>query len=242
MRNDEDNHGLMASIRLVTRKERGIAVRVFLSLAGTCVLIALALLAAYLLALARSDYDAQRGYYYFRVRDADLAITFAAASAAWLALLWWTWRGQTRYDSMIGPVVWTCVTAGAAITLGVAIDVFVRREEEFLIGATILMAVAMTFVIWMRYVNAMMKGKPVLGHDRQVNVTCPQCGYSLVGLNALRCPECGASFTIDELIRAQGYRGGETTPAASPRIDRDPVIRPPVIAAPAMEAHDPATQ
>jgi hypothetical protein len=28
---------------------------------------------------------------------------------------------------------------------------------------------------------------------------CPGCGYSLIGLPSLRCPECGRAFTLEEL-------------------------------------------
>lgn len=35
------------------------------------------------------------------------------------------------------------------------------------------------------------------------NVACPICGYNLTGLSAAQCPECGAKFTLDELLAAQ---------------------------------------
>ena len=53
----------------------------------------------------------------------------------------------------------------------------------------------------------LLRGKSVVGPDNQVRVHCPSCGYSLIGLRNLRCPECGTEFTIDELIRSQGYSG-----------------------------------
>lgn len=34
-------------------------------------------------------------------------------------------------------------------------------------------------------------------------VTCPRCGYNMTGLGQAACPECGASFTLDELIDSQ---------------------------------------
>jgi hypothetical protein len=37
-------------------------------------------------------------------------------------------------------------------------------------------------------------------------VVCPTCGYNLSGLREARCPECGASFTLDELAASQPQR------------------------------------
>ena len=31
---------------------------------------------------------------------------------------------------------------------------------------------------------------------------CPKCGYNLTGLRETRCPECGATYTVDELVGA----------------------------------------
>lgn len=28
---------------------------------------------------------------------------------------------------------------------------------------------------------------------------CPDCGYNMAGLSATKCPECGSTFTIDQL-------------------------------------------
>ncbi|HEX8322928.1 MAG TPA: hypothetical protein VF595_03350 [Tepidisphaeraceae bacterium] len=32
---------------------------------------------------------------------------------------------------------------------------------------------------------------------------CPLCGYNLAGLTEARCPECGASFTLEQLVLAR---------------------------------------
>src|SRR2546427_576734 len=37
-------------------------------------------------------------------------------------------------------------------------------------------------------------------------VVCPFCGYNLSGLREARCPECGASFTLDALAASQPQR------------------------------------
>ena len=31
---------------------------------------------------------------------------------------------------------------------------------------------------------------------------CPSCGYNLAGLRESKCPECGASYTLDQLLAA----------------------------------------
>ena len=42
-------------------------------------------------------------------------------------------------------------------------------------------------------------------------VACPLCGYNLAGLTAARCPECGADFTLEQLVLARPRAG--TQPA-----------------------------
>ncbi|MCH7546647.1 MAG: hypothetical protein IID30_09640 [Planctomycetes bacterium] len=34
-------------------------------------------------------------------------------------------------------------------------------------------------------------------------IACPNCGYNMTGLRATMCPECGTTYTIDELLAAQ---------------------------------------
>ena len=42
-------------------------------------------------------------------------------------------------------------------------------------------------------------------------VACPLCGYDLSGLKEARCPECGSSFTLDQIFLARPRTG--TQPA-----------------------------
>ncbi len=37
-------------------------------------------------------------------------------------------------------------------------------------------------------------------------LVCPACGYNLTGLNQATCPECGAGYSIDELLALQPGR------------------------------------
>ena len=40
-------------------------------------------------------------------------------------------------------------------------------------------------------------------------VVCPICGYNLAGLRSAICPECGGSFTLDQLAAAQPRANAE---------------------------------
>lgn len=43
-------------------------------------------------------------------------------------------------------------------------------------------------------------------------VACPICSYNLTGMREARCPECGATFTLDELLTAQLGETRESLP------------------------------
>ena len=72
-------------------------------------------------------------------------------------------------------------------------------------AALCLVAGAVTLLFWLPTAQRLRLGRPVVNSENLVNVTCPHCGYSLIGLRDLRCPECGTQFSIDELIRRQNY-------------------------------------
>lgn len=87
-----------------------------------------------------------------------------------------------------------------------------------------LCSVAIVMFLWLSTLHRLFKRRPVLDRDNHVDVRCPTCDYSLVGLRDLRCPECGTRFTIDELIRAQHYsssasRAATVTPSSESPAD-----------------------
>ena len=40
-------------------------------------------------------------------------------------------------------------------------------------------------------------------------IACPLCGYNLAGLKEARCPECGASFTLEQIVLARPRTGAQ---------------------------------
>lgn len=203
---DETTHeGLFPLFKRITRGEPGIASRVFLSLILGCILVAIACGGSWIFALLNPITNARTGGTYFRVSDANLTASFSICGLIWTILLHWIWRGNYARVSVVRPLISTVIVIIGVTLACVALDELVRREEEFLMTAVCFIGGAIGLLIWMRFVERWLKGKAVVTDDNQINVACPQCGYSLVGLYDLRCPECGSSFTIDGLIRAQGY-------------------------------------
>ena len=64
--------------------------------------------------------------------------------------------------------------------------------------------------------------------EGRINLNCPDCGYVMVGLSESRCPECGARFTLDELVRRQDYHLLRSVDRATrpPPIETHEAIRP----------------
>jgi hypothetical protein len=133
-------------------------------------------------------------------------VSLLAAVAIWSLV----WRRRDRRPGprdtrgVLKPLLLSILVAG--LTLAAAFGVRAARldEAQLLILAALLVGVAGVLAIWLP-LAIRIHTSAIVGPEDIVNVRCPQCGYSLVGLTELRCPECGTRFTIDELIRAQGY-------------------------------------
>lgn len=180
-----------------------VVARVVISLSSACVLCAAALVSIWVLENVYALYG-ERWW---------LMSFFAAAVAegAVLVRIWKPARPTTCSSTVARPLALTIITATATIIGCALAEVFVRRDDELVMGAVGLLGGAGILMIWLPALNRLMVGRRVVDDVNTVNVFCPACGYSLVGLRDLRCPECGASFTIDELIRSQNYTGVKST-------------------------------
>jgi len=172
-------------------------VRLGLSLVLALLLLAAAVLAAWLWAL-------QSGSRY--VRDEWIGLSLAAGGIAWLWLLFYIWRPMQKARGLLVPILFTVGTALAAGCVLFLIDEMSNGpDEEGLMTAVFFAACTIVVLVWVVAFERLHTPRKVLGPDGIVQVNCPQCGYSLVGQRELRCSECGLTFTIDEIIRAQGY-------------------------------------
>jgi len=162
-----------------------------------------------------------------RMSDGMIAIGVGLGAAAWciaLGLLWSTYgRAWKALKTIFGVVgVW-------AVSVPVAIMVDeLPANGDFFIGAIVALALGTTVLLIATLPYRRGGGKALVGRDGVVDVLCPECGYSLVGISQCLCPECGTIFTIDELIRRQHYRTERPQlPPASTRPSPPAAVEPP---------------
>lgn len=63
--------------------------------------------------------------------------------------------------------------------------------------------VLMTVLVWRETAAERVARLAAVGASE---IVCPMCGYHLTGLREARCPECGASFTLEQLLSVQPTR------------------------------------
>jgi len=140
------------------------------------------------------------------------------AVLASIFLLAWIWRSRAESTHLGSAIVATCIAWVFALpTVGIINTIVYRYHritDRHVLLASGLLATAFTIFIWANYVARRRSNQPVMDEENVVLVHCPVCRYRMNGLKEIRCPECGATFTIDELIRAQNY-AGSTVPRGS---------------------------
>lgn len=131
--------------------------------------------------------------------------------SAFVICYWlWIWKPVVRWSKsriMLTVAAWVLAAAVSA-GFGVMLGRFMREvfPPACAAGAlTQLLWVLATIVIW-RETNAERAER--VRSVGAATVACPACGYNLTGLRETRCPECGASFPLEDLIAAQRDRLG----------------------------------
>lgn len=174
----------------------GFFVRLGLSLASAPILIAGFMFVLAVIEMAGGDVD-----------EEHVAVAIGVSGAIWCGVLIWVWSGYRRFARIIKSVfavLGTWIVAVPACFF-IAESSFRGDAEELLIAGIILTAISVTFFIVTTAVYQSIGGKPLKDKVGDLRVQCPTCGYSMVGLDSCRCPECGGNFTIDEIIVAQDY-------------------------------------
>ena len=139
------------------------------------------------------------------VLDEHIATAMVLAAVCWLGMLIAIWRPMQRGRRFVVPAIATIALTVACVGGMCAIDGLLHsRDEDFLTLAVLFMGSAAVILVWLPTMQRLLRGKSVVGPDNQVRVHCPSCGYSLIGLRNLRCPECGTEFTIDRIDSVAG--------------------------------------
>ncbi len=100
---------------------------------------------------------------------------------------------------------WRSAIQAIFIVAGIVIIDQAIGNNPFLIASCIFLAIAGTIAVIAVKAYRAAAGRALEDRQGAVAVTCPACGYSMVGLESCKCPECGAAYTIDGLIREQDY-------------------------------------
>ncbi|HEX4124280.1 MAG TPA: hypothetical protein VHY37_06090 [Tepidisphaeraceae bacterium] len=130
-------------------------------------------------------------------------LTWAAVAGYWI-LLWWTgvnWT-PTRIGGSVVAAALAAVAGGAAGMLASSLlDIHDTSFGVFLAGIlAILLWLIATVLLWRE--SPAERAARFKGSNRSA-ITCPTCGYNLTGLSQSRCPECGSTFTLDQLLALQ---------------------------------------
>ena len=136
---------------------------------------------------------------------ASTLLTCAYIVGYWLLLwrrdvVWTPRRVRSSLLLALGAVA-------AGIVLAWLISLALPYEEEL---GTILGSLAAT-VIWIGATVFAWRETPGeraarLARAGADTLVCPSCGYNLTGLREARCPECGNSFTLNDLLAGQPER------------------------------------
>lgn len=172
----------------------GLVLRIALSFAAAALAIAAAMVVFGLIDSSSTQ----------NLRDEHIGIGLACAFGVWCAALAWVWAGYRHWRRTIRTGFIVLGVWAAVIALSVIVGVTTFRGE-FFIASIIITGIGVSIAIIAAAAYQGRVATPVLDSTGTVNVACPNCNYSLVGLETTTCPECGSRFTIDQLIKAQGY-------------------------------------
>jgi hypothetical protein len=135
------------------------------------------------------------------------ALTLSAAAYV-LALIGIWRRSRYRIHEFFKAGLLTLVVAGVAALLSWIIveSRALSAASELLISGVVCLGTGAIILIWVQAGRRFVGRKPLHDPaDGAIDVCCPSCGYRMVGLRESRCPECGSTFTLDELIVRQGF-------------------------------------
>ena len=124
----------------------------------------------------------------------------------WLLL----WRRDVRWTP--GRARSTLTAGAGAAAAGIAVAILISLALPYDNGepGTMLGSLTAT-VLWLMATIFVWRETPAersarLARAGADTLVCPSCGYNLTGLREARCPECGTTFTLNDLLASQPRR------------------------------------
>ena len=140
-------------------------------------------------------------------RSDEFAFYFSGFAVwAFMGAYWWLlWRRMVKFTPQ--RILQSIGAVGGGLAAGVAVG-FALSGVDDTFG--IFMGTVTAPLIWLLGTIFVWRETPAermarLGGGENA-VACPQCGYNLTGLSESRCPECGRTYTLNQLFDAQPSR------------------------------------
>ncbi len=152
-----------------------------------------------LIALGTGVFDAAGG-----LSDGAVVLVASGAAMAWaaaLAAIWWRFR---KWAPVLRTLLMIAGVWIVALPTTVVLERTIQNSDGLMVGA-VFAAIAATAGLLVMLAYRTASGRAVRDPRGAVRVNCPRCGYSMVGLCSSTCPECGTTFTIDQIIGGQDY-------------------------------------
>ena len=129
-------------------------------------------------------------------------IVYSFVGAYWVLL----WRSEVRWNGR--RIAQTGVATVIALACGAAAGCLVKIAGPWVpVQLVVLIGGGTVPIVWVLGTVLVWRETPRERAERLSAragaVVCPLCGYNLAGLRESRCPECGTSFTLDQLVAAQ---------------------------------------
>ena len=140
------------------------------------------------------------------------SLLYVFVGVYWVVL----WHDMVSWNSrrviLTGLATVLALAGGVAVALGcIALNPSMPPPMGVMVGGgTVPITWVLSTVLVWRETAAERLGR-LTAHGMPA-LACPLCGYNLAGLTEARCPECGASFTLEQVLLARPPAG--TQPAA----------------------------
>ncbi len=185
----------------------GVAVRLVVCLAAAALLAGAAAFGAFVTGLIGTT-NTPGGRTDVRVSDFMITVWLVIAAIVWVPLVGWVWYRATARWGWCWLAGFVTIAIGMAVaSIGVLIEESYSGDSEVAFTGLMLLGLGGVMMTWLWAIRRGRQGRRRVDEHGKLNVACPTCGYSMVGLREAKCPECGSDYALDELLALQRFDG-----------------------------------